>query len=108
LALQTDMSELGRFLVTKRNADVGVFKTSGLRNILLTHPYFHDGSQDTLWDTIDHYNKGGRAEPFPDGGIRRLGLSEPEIDDLVAFLVSFDQRSRCRRSAEGPTKFRMR
>ena len=21
-------------------------------------PYFHDGSQATLWDVIDHYNKG--------------------------------------------------
>jgi cytochrome c peroxidase len=88
LALQTDMSELGRFLVTKRNADIGAFKTPGLRNILLTHPYFHDGSQDTLWDTIDHYNKGGVQNPFLDGGIQRLGLTEPEIDDLVAFLAS--------------------
>ena len=88
LALQTDLSELGRFLVTKQTADVGAFKTSGLRNILLTHPYFHDGSQDTLWDTIDHYNKGGVQNPFLDGGIQRLGLTEPEIDDLVAFLAS--------------------
>jgi cytochrome c peroxidase len=88
LALQTDLSELGRFLVTKRTADIGAFKTSGLRNVLLTHPYFHDGSQDTLWDTIDHYNKGGVQNPFLDGGIQRLGLTEPEIDDLVAFLAS--------------------
>jgi cytochrome c peroxidase len=58
------------------------------RNDLLTHPYFHDGAQDTLWDTIDHYNKGGVQNPFLDGGIQRLGLTEPEIDDLVAFLVS--------------------
>ena len=56
--------------------------------MLLTHPYFHDGSQDTLWDTIDHYNKGGVQNPFLDGGIQRLGLTEPEIDDLVAFLAS--------------------
>jgi len=88
LALQTDMSELGRFLVTKRNADIGAFKTPGLRNILLTHPYFRDGSQDTLWDTIDHYNKGGVQNPFLDGGIQRLGLTEPEMDDLVAFVAS--------------------
>jgi len=88
LALQTDLSELGRFLVTKQTADVGAFKTPGLRNILMTHPYFHDGSQDTLWDTIDHYNKGGVQNPFLEGGIQRLGLTEPEIDDLVAFLAA--------------------
>ena len=46
----------------------------------------HDGSQATLWDVMDHYNKGGVQNPFLDGGIERLGSSEPEIDDLVAFL----------------------
>jgi len=52
----------------------------------LTAPYMHDGSLPTLWDVIDHYNKGGIQNPFLDGGMQRLGLSEPEIDDLVAFL----------------------
>jgi len=86
LAIQTDMSELGRFLVTKNYADIGAFKTSGLRNIALTAPYMHDGSYATLWDVMDHYNKGGLQNPFLDGGMQRLGLSESEIDDLVAFM----------------------
>ncbi|MES1260425.1 MAG: cytochrome c peroxidase [Acidobacteriota bacterium] len=88
LALQTDMSELGRFLVTKNYSDIGGFRTSGLRDIALTAPYMHDGSLPTLWDVIDHYNKGGIQNPFLDGGMQRLGLTEPEIDDLVAFLGS--------------------
>lgn len=87
-ALETDMSELGRFLVTKQAKDVGAFKTPGLRNLLVTQPYFHDGSQATLWDAMDHYNKGGIHNPFLDGGVVPLGLSEPEIDDLVAFLAT--------------------
>jgi cytochrome c peroxidase len=87
-ALETDFSELGRFLVTKQPNDVGAFKTIQLRNVLVTGPYFHDGSQATLWDVCDHYNKGGVQNPFLDGGIQRLGLSEKEIDDLVAFLAS--------------------
>lgn len=87
-ALETDMSELGRFLVTKQPKDVGAFKTPGLRNLLVTQPYFHDGSQATLWDIVDHYNKGGIQNPFLDGGITRLGLTEPEIDDLVSFLFA--------------------
>ncbi len=74
--------------MTKNVSDVGAFKTSTLRNVLVTPPYFHDGSQDTLWDVIDHYNKGGVQNPFLDGGIQRLGLTEGEIDDLVAFLAS--------------------
>ena len=87
-ALETDLSELGRFLVTKNFHDVGSFKTSTLRNVLVTGPYFHDGSQDTLWDVMDHYNKGGVQNPYLDGGIQRLGLGENEIDDVVAFLAS--------------------
>jgi cytochrome c peroxidase len=88
LAIQTDMSGLGRFLVTKDPHDIGGFRTMGLRNLLVTEPYFHDGSQATLWDVVDHYNKGGVQNPFLDGGIVPLGLTEPEIDDLVAFLAT--------------------
>src|SRR5262249_4849980 len=50
--------------------------------------YFHDGSQATIWDTLDHYNKGGVQNPFLDGGIVPLGLSEQQEDDLAAFLLS--------------------
>jgi cytochrome c peroxidase len=88
LALETDLSELGRFLVTKQPADVGAFKTPTLRNVMVTAPYMHDGSLATLWDVMDHYNKGGIANPFLDGGMQRLGLTESDIDDMVAFLAS--------------------
>jgi cytochrome c peroxidase len=49
----------------------------------------HDGSLPTLWDVVDHYNKGGVPNAFLDGGIQRLGLSESEIDDLVDLLSAF-------------------
>jgi cytochrome c peroxidase len=88
LALQTSYSELGRFLVTKNPADIGAFKSETLRNIGVTAPYMHDGSLATLFDVLDHYNKGGVPNPFLDGGMQRLALSEAEIDDLVAFLFT--------------------
>ncbi|MGH6840533.1 MAG: cytochrome-c peroxidase, partial [Methylocella sp.] len=88
LALQTNYSELGRFLVTKNPADIGAFKSETLRNIGITGPYMHDGSLATLWDVMDHYNKGGVPNPFLDGGMQRLALSEAEIDDLVAFMFT--------------------
>jgi cytochrome c peroxidase len=88
-AIQTDLSALGRFLVTKKDADIAAFKTPDLRNVLVTGPYFHDGSQETLWDAIDHYNKGdGLQNPWLDEDIQPLALREAEIDDLVAFLAS--------------------
>jgi cytochrome c peroxidase len=88
LALNTDLSELGRFMVTKRRSDIGAFRTSILLNIGITPPYMHDGSLRTLWDVIDHYNAGGEANPFLDGGIEPLALTETEIDQLVAFMFS--------------------
>jgi cytochrome c peroxidase len=88
-AIQTDMSALGRFLVTKKESDIAAFKTPNLRNLLLTAPYFHDGSQATLWDVVDHYNKGaGLNNPYLDEDIVPLALNEREIDDLVAFMAS--------------------
>jgi cytochrome c peroxidase len=83
------MSVLGRFLMTRKEADTASFKTPDLRNVLVTGPYFHDGSQETLWDVCDHYNKGdGLQNPFLDQDIQPLALTEGDIDDLVAFLAS--------------------
>ena len=88
-AIENEMSVLGRFLITKKQADIASFKTPNLRNVLVTGPYFHDGSQTTLWDVMDHYNKGaGLQNPWLDEDIQPLALTEPEIDDLVAFLAS--------------------
>jgi cytochrome c peroxidase len=88
-AIQSDMSALGRFLVTKQEKDIASFKTPDIRNVLLTGPYFHDGSQETLWDVIDHYNKGaGLQNPYLDEDIQPLALTESDIDDLVAFMAS--------------------
>ena len=88
-AIQTDMSALGRFLITKEEKDIASFKTPDIRNVLVTAPYFHDGSQETLWDVIDHYNKGdGLQNPYLDEDIQPLSLTENDIDDLVAFLAS--------------------
>jgi cytochrome c peroxidase len=85
-------SELGRFAVTHGFDDVGAFKTPTLRNVALTAPYMHDGSLETLRDVVVHYNNGGvtqegdRVNDFLSGGIRPLGLTDEEIDDLVAFM----------------------
>ena len=85
-------SELGRFAVTRGFDDLGAFKTPTLRNVALTAPYMHDGSLATLRDVVVHYNNGGvtnEGDPVNDflsGGIRPLGLTDGQIDDLVAFM----------------------
>ena len=88
LAVGTDFSELGRFMVTRNRSEIGSFRTPQILNIGITAPYMHDGSMATLWDVMDHYNKGGEANSFLDGGIEPLALTEEEIDQVVAFLFT--------------------
>ena len=93
-AILTPMSALGRFLITRKEADIASFKTPDLRNVLVTGPYFHDGSVATLWDVMDHYNKGaGLQDPFLDTDIQPLALKERDIDDLVALMASLTSPS---------------
>jgi cytochrome c peroxidase len=101
LAIETDLAELGRFVVTRNRADIGAFKTSQVRNVGVTAPYMHDGSLASLWDVMDHYNKGGEVNAFLDGGIEPLALTEQEIDQVVAFLFSLtDERLAKQNDAE--------
>ncbi len=88
LALSTDLSELGRFLITKKHSDLGAFRTPMLLNVGITGPYMHDGSMKSLWEVIDHYNHGGDANLYLDGGIEPLNLTEQQVNQLVAFLFS--------------------
>lgn len=88
-AINSELSVVGRFLLTKNTADTAAFKTPDIRNVMVTAPYFHDGSQMTLWDVMDHYNKGDGVEnPWLDTDIQPLALGEREIDDLVALMAS--------------------
>ena len=99
-----DASELGRFAVSEDINTVGAFKTATLRNIELTAPYMHDGSQKTLEDMVNFYNNGGRVNaddpfsPFLSGGIRPLNLSEQQKSDLVEFLKALTSPSIARQT----------
>ena len=88
LAFDPELNKLGRFNVTALANDVGAFRTQQLLNVGVTAPYMRDGSLATLWDVVDHYNKGGTPSLAHDGGIEPLNLSERQIEQLVAFLFS--------------------
>lgn len=88
LALAPGYSELGRYLVTFQSRDIGSFKTSMLRDIELTAPYMHNGSEKTLLDVVKFYDKGGEINPNLDGGMRPLKLKDEQMNDLVEFMKS--------------------
>lgn len=80
------LKDIGRYEVSKREKDKGAFKTPGLRNVELTHPYLHDGSEKTLEDVVEFYNRGGVPNPHLDPLMLPLQLTASEKADLVAFL----------------------
>lgn len=87
----------------ERTSTMGAFKVPSLRNVELTAPYFHNGGELSLRDAVRFYNRGGNFREanvqFIDFEIGALGLSEAQIDDIVAFLKALtDERVR-RRSA---------
>ena len=49
-------------------------------------PYMHDGSQETLEEVMEWYDKGGHPNPFLSDKIKKLDLTEQEEEDLIAFM----------------------
>ncbi|RYD38369.1 MAG: cytochrome B6 [Verrucomicrobiaceae bacterium] len=88
---------------TKVPAELGMFRSPGLRNVALTAPYFHNGSVATLREVVEFYNlrdvDSGRWGPtdYPETVNREdmgnLGLSEQQVSDLVALMEAFTDRS---------------
>ncbi len=71
------------------------FKTTSVRNVGLTAPYFHNGAYETLEEVVDFYNKGGgeglglnvnNQTLAPD----QLNLTEKETKDLILFIKSLN------------------
>ena len=52
----------------------------------------HDGSMQTLWDVVEHYNRGGNKNTWQDPQIRPLEWTEQEVDQVVAFLFTLTDR----------------
>ena len=86
VGMDKDEPDVGRFAVTKQLGDRGSFKTPTLREIALTAPYMHDGSEKTLEDVIEFYDKGGVANPQLDEEMYALKLTKEQKADLVTFL----------------------
>ena len=90
--------DLGLYNATKNPKDSGKFKTPGLRNVMKTGPWFHDGSVKTIDSLMDLYNMGMLVPaytlaqmddpllPQNDRLLRGIRLSRTEIKALVSFL----------------------
>jgi cytochrome c peroxidase len=86
IGIKAAKPDMGRYEVTKVEGDKGAFKTPTLREIARHAPYMHDGSLKTLEDVVDHYDKGGIANPQLDEEIFPLKLTAQEKADLITFM----------------------
>jgi cytochrome c peroxidase len=77
-------NDLGRFKITSEDGDQYRFKVPSLRNVALTHPYFHDGQVRDLRSAVKQmaYMQLGKE------------LADDEISSLVAFLNSLSDKTR--------------
>ncbi len=78
--------DVGRLEVTKDEKDRGAFKTPTMRNASLSPPYMHDGSQKTLEEVVEWYNKGGHPNQWLSDKVKPLNLTPQEVADVVAFM----------------------
>jgi cytochrome c peroxidase len=97
------LTDKGRYEITKKNEDLGKFKTPGLRNAALTAPYMHNGMFKTLEEVVDYYNDTRRVVKNPiniDPVLQQpLGLTNAEKADLVAFLKTLSDEHYLRPAA---------
>jgi len=87
VGMDAEKPDLGRYEITKEESARGAFKTPTLRNVALSPPYMHDGSQATLEEVMKWYNIGGHKNKWLSDKMKPLQLTDQELQDVVAFMV---------------------
>lgn len=97
--------DLGLYDFTKDPNDVGKFRTPGLRNVMNTGPWFHNGIFKDMRVVMTQYNMGMRMlgavitspskeepmKPVISPHIRTLSLNLVEINAIIAFMQSLSE-----------------
>lgn len=99
LELDNDIGRYGGVIKDKADHYKHSFKTMTVRNTMLTGPYMHNGSMETLEQVMDFYNLGGGAGfgielEHQTLATDPLNLSDDEINNLVAFMNALTDTSR--------------
>jgi cytochrome c peroxidase len=75
--------DFGRYnrlaLGAKDPAQLGAFKTPGLRALAGTFPYMHDGAEATLEKVVEFYDRGGNANEFLDAKMRDVAAEDAYV-----------------------------
>ena len=91
-----DYVDLGVGVTVSDPGENGKFRVPTLRNVTITQPYLHNGVFKTLFQVISFYNSRDVA-PWPEPEVAEnvnsdelgdLGLTNQEMEDIVAFLTT--------------------
>lgn len=90
------LTDSGRYLITKKESDLGKFKVPGLRNVAATAPYMHNGMFATLEEVLRYYNNPKGFFPnqvnIDTTFNKPLNLSAKEQSDIIAFLKTLTDK----------------
>ena len=80
------------------------WRTPSLRNVAVSAPYLHNGSAASLYDVVRRYAKAPGTRPYIDDErkVRRVDLSDRDVDDLAAFLDTLTDADGARRPLTPP------
>jgi len=84
------LKDEGRFEVSGLPEDLMKFKIPSLRNLSYSRPYMHDGRFNRLIEVIQHYE--AVPELFIEKGMTPLMINEHDRTDLIAFLLTLNDR----------------
>ncbi len=85
---QPKENDVGLYTITQNPFDRWKYRTPILRNVELTAPYMHDGAFNSLREVVEFYNRGGVPNELLSPLITALNLSDQEIDQVVAFMLT--------------------
>lgn len=91
IGMDKDPPDAGRKNVTGEDRDVGKFRVPMLREVVDTHPYYHDGSVETLEEAVEIMATGGKENDNLSAifrGISSQDVSDQDQQDIVEFLKS--------------------
>ncbi|MGM0488408.1 MAG: cytochrome-c peroxidase [Planctomycetota bacterium] len=89
IGMDKDPPDAGRQNVTGEDRDLGKFRVPMLREVVDTHPYYHDGSVETLEEAVEIMATGGKKNDNLSmifTGIASQEISDQDQKDLVEFL----------------------
>ncbi|MDR6514088.1 cytochrome-c peroxidase [Chryseobacterium camelliae] len=91
LPVNPDLKDYGKWNKTMEPQDRLMFKIPSLRNLAYTYPYMHDGRFGTLYEVLEHYEKGIVKSPGLAKELQQpIVFNAEEKEALLTFLATLN------------------